>query len=276
MKRLIIIILSLGLVAGLLYGIQTALFYFNQEQMLFQSPPVSEEQLAQVHEQEDRIEELILETDDGVTLHGWLQHAEQAEEPSPLLIYFGGNAEELSSTMNQFDALEDWSVLLVNYRGYGLSEGEPSEETLFQDARFLFDAAMERDDIDHDRIAVMGRSMGTAPAVHLSKERDIAGTVLVSPYDSRTHLTEHRHPFMPVQWLIRHPFEISSKAPLISSPLLGIIGTDDTVIPPDHSEVTINAWDGQTETLNLEGYGHNDLQQSPEYWEQIQNFLDEL
>lgn len=261
------------------YAASVVLFYFNQDSLLFQPEPISESDATAISSEKENREEITIEVDRDTYLHGWISRSEQHENsdsPSPLFIYFGGNAEEVSQSIDQFDHLDGWTRAFINYRGYGLSDGSPSEENLFHDATVIYDVLTARDDIDEDKVVVIGRSMGTASAVHLSQERDVSGTILVSPYDTRTRLSEHRHRFMPVQTLIRHPFEISDKATEISSPLLTITGSNDLVIPPSHSRVTTERWKGEAEKVSLDGYGHNDLQQSSEYWKNIDSFLNEI
>lgn len=261
---------------SLLYGITVVIFYLSQDNTLFQPQSITEHEASIISKQNENIHELTMEVDHNKFIHGWISRAQQSNAISPLLIYFGGNAEEVSHTMQQFDHLEDWNLLFMNYRGYGLSDGSPSEANLNHDATVIFDMIANHPYIDAEKIVVMGRSMGTAPATHLSKEREVLGTILVSPYDSRTRLSEHRHPFMPVQTLIRHPFEISNKATVISSPLLALTASEDSVIPPSHSIVTANSWKGQSSKILLEGYGHNNLHQSEEYWKSIEVFLNKV
>ncbi|WP_416151213.1 alpha/beta hydrolase [Salipaludibacillus sp. HK11] len=257
-----------------MYGLHLGLFYFNQEKSLFLQPQLTEESAHAVTVENDNVQEITIEVEDEVNLRGWLvDNRKDNISPSPLLIYFGGNGEELSRIITQFEALDNWSVLLMNYRGYGLSDGTPSEENLFHDATKIHDVITNQESIDENTVVAMGRSMGTAPATHLSKKRDMSGTILVSPYDSRTELSKHRHPFLPIDWLIRHPFELSDKAPNIDSALLAFIASEDRVIPPDHSEVTIQSWAGKTEEVWLDGVGHNNLQSDAKYLENINQFL---
>ncbi|SER95846.1 alpha/beta hydrolase [Salipaludibacillus aurantiacus] len=268
-------IIYLFLTIFILYGLYVFLFYVNQENDLFQEPDLSREKAQEINAENKKAEELFIETEDGTSLHGWLLNNSN-HSPSRLLIYFGGNSEEVSRTLPEFEQLNDWSVLLVNHRGYGLSEGTPSEAALFHDAKAIYDFISEREEIDSEHIAVMGRSMGTAPATHLSKERNVAGTVLVSPYDSRTRVMKDRYPLIPVERLIRHPFKVSDKAESIESPLLALLASEDEIIPTEHSAATLAAWKGESQKVWLEGYNHNNLQSSPDFWKSIQTFLDEL
>jgi uncharacterized protein len=268
----IILLLITG--ASAVYLFHAWQVFGSQEDMLFIGADITEERIEEVNSEWNNTEELRLETEDGEILHGWMQHA--GTTPAPLLIYFGGNAEEASAGIEQYNIPDNWSVLFMNYRSYGKSSGEPEESTLFEDARLLYDYASSHEKVKDRSIAVMGRSMGTAPAAHTASSRDPAGVILISPYDSREELQSHRYPYLPVSMFIRHPFEVSSMAPQSEAPLLGITASEDRVIPPEHSYVTFNNWNGAVHHVELEGFGHNSLPQSRDFHDEITNFLSEI
>src|SRR5262249_19315765 len=157
-------------------------------------------------------------------------------------LYFGGNAEEVSWLVETAPPLGAWALLLVNYRGYGRSEGRPGERALFADALLLHDWARGRPEVDRSRIAAMGRSLGPGVAVHLAAERALAGVVLVSPFDSLTAVAQRHYPWLPVRWLLRHPFDSLARAPSIQTPLLCLTAGRDTIVPPAHSARLCAAW----------------------------------
>lgn len=128
------------------------------------------------------IEVIELLTPDGVHLQGWLLHG--SEHPAPLIIYFGGSGSEVSTMIPYFQEIKSWSVALVNYRGFGLSEGTPDQTSAFADAVFLYDTFSTRSDVDQARIVSMGYSLGTGIAVFLSEQRPTTATILTAPYDS--------------------------------------------------------------------------------------------
>ncbi|OCT17267.1 hypothetical protein A8709_27455 [Paenibacillus pectinilyticus] len=100
------------------------------------------------------IEDIELRTSDNIKLNGWLIKNTSAEK-APLLIYFGGSGEEVSDILSIFEGLDGWSVALINYRSYGLSEGEPSKNSLNQDANAIYDYFSKRSDIDNKKIVSM-------------------------------------------------------------------------------------------------------------------------
>jgi hypothetical protein len=247
-----------------------------QGRLLFDRRPISAERLARLRADRPRVEELFLTAPDGVRLHGWLVHGASRQGRAPLVTYFGGNGEEVSWMAGKAAAMEGWSLLLVNYRGYGLSEGRPGEKSLLRDAVFLYDTVTRRADIDAGRVVAMGRSIGSGLAIHLARERAVLGVILVSPYDSIAAVVRDALPFLPVALLLRHPFPATSWAAGVEVPLLALIGADDRVIRPERSHRLVAAWEGPREVRVIEGAGHNSIDRSPAYWRSIGGFLRRL
>jgi uncharacterized protein len=218
------------------------------------------------------VEEIALAMPDGPRVRGWLAPA-RSGDPAPLIVYYGGNAEDVTGQV--FEAWpEDWALALVNYRGYGASEGRPSEQALFADAELVLDALARRPDVDPTRIVLVGRSLGTGVATHVAARRPVRGVVLISPYDSMVALARHHYPYLPVRWLLRHRFDAIARAPEIRTPLLAIAGERDAVIPPDFSRRLFDAWGGPKRWVLIPGANHDDLGQGRPFWEPIRAFLD--
>jgi hypothetical protein len=253
--------------AVLVLGVPGAL-YLAQDGMLFlpQSGPVRPP-----HARPGRtVEPLSISVGEGVIVRGWLVHATRA--PAPLLIYYGGNAEEVSWQAAE-PWPEDWALAFVNYRGYGESDGKPSERALFGDAERVLDALTARPDVDRARIVLVGRSLGSGVAVHVASRRDVAGVVLISPFDSMTALGERHYPFLPVRLMLKHPFDSIARAPAITVPLLAIVGERDAIIPPEHSRRLFEAWAGPKRWAAVPNAGHNDLGPQADFWRPIEAFL---
>ena len=220
-----------------------------------------------------RLEEILHRTADGAELAGVL--VLPPHTPAPLVIYYGGNAEEV--TPHAAEAAREYgerALLLVNYRGYGASSGSPGEKALVADALALFDRLAAHPAIDARRIAVHGRSLGSAMAVAVAAARDVKCVVLTSPFASARAVASGLYPWLPVSWMIRHPFDSAALAPGIKAPALILIGDADTVIAPRHSERLAERWGGSVERVVLAGFGHNDLEINPRYGEAIRAFLD--
>lgn len=263
-----------GLVtAGVLaYGGLLLVLFLAQERLIFLPQPLAEAERARIARELPAAEELLLETPDGVRLRGWLVRAAGAGR-APLLIYFGGNAEEVSWLVGDPLWPPGWTVALVNYRGYGASGGRPSERALAADALLLHDRLRARPDVDPARVVAFGRSLGSGVAVQLAAARPLAGVILVSPYDSLRALAAELYPWVPVRWLLRHPFDSLALAPRIEAPLLAITAGADRIIPERRSRPLIEAWGGPRRRVRIPAAGHDDLALDPAYREAIRAFL---
>src|SRR5215471_9260085 len=223
----------LKIVLGVVLGVPLLMWLF-QERLIFFPRPLESRPAPRAN-----LEEVAITAADGSKLRGWL--VKGAGAPAPLLIYFGGNAEEVSWLVEVAEKFAGWSLLLVNFRGYGESEGRPSESALFADALAIYDFAKNRPDVNPERIVAMGRSLGTGVAVHLAAERKLRGVILVSPYDSMVAVGSRHYPFLPVSLMLRHRFDSLSRAPRIDAPLLALVAGDDRIVPPQHSRALFEA-----------------------------------
>jgi len=211
---------------------------------------------------------------DGIRLRGWIVAANAT--PAPTVIYFGGNAEEVSWTLADARWPRDWTRVALNYRGYGDSEGTPGEAALHADAQAVFDAIARRPDVDASRIVVFGRSLGTGVAVALASARPVAGVVLVSPYDSLAAVGRTHYPFLPVSLLLRHRFDSLAHARAIHAPLLAIAAAGDSIVPLERSRALFDGWAGAKRWHAIEGAGHDDVSAHDAYWRAIADFLVEF
>jgi uncharacterized protein len=268
MRKIIIIV-------AVVYIAASAILYVFQDRLIFFRQTLTRERLQYIQDRFPGSEEVSIMTPDSIELRGWLLHG-KSEGPSPLLIYFGGNAEEVSWMMEFGNQAPEWSFLLVNYRGYGMSGGKPGEKDMLSDALLLYDTFSSRNDIDEKNIAVMGRSLGTAVAVYLSANRPVTGTVLVSPYASIEELAQSNFPVFPVRFLIKHRFNVLPLASGIENPMLAIIASDDTIIPMIHSRRLYDEWKGEKNLREIPDSDHNTLILNDLYWEYISRFLNGL
>ena len=253
-----------------------AALYLFQERLIFLRQPLSEGARHALRELPG-VTEIELTAADGTRLHGWLRHGAEEAAPRGLVIYFGGNAEEVSGQVRDADAFAPWSLAAVNYRGYGLSQGRPSETALAADALAIYDRLAEREDVDPDRIVVFGRSLGGGVAVQLAAARPVRGVVLVSPFDSLRSFAKKQYPFVPVSLLLKHPFDSLARAPGIEAPLLVLAGERDRIIPSARSRRLHDAWATDSKRwVLLPGAGHNDIHAHPGYWPAIRELLGSL
>jgi pimeloyl-ACP methyl ester carboxylesterase len=187
------------------------------------------------------------------------------------LIYFGGNAEDVSVNLPSFsNAFPEHALYLLHYRGYGGSTGKPSEDSLHADAQALFDKVHR----DHVEIAVVGRSLGSGVAVRLASQRPAARLVLVTPYDSIQEIAAQRFPYFPVRWLLTDKFESWRDAPTIHIPTLLVEAEFDEVIPRASTERLLAAFKPGTATLVvIPEASHNTISNTPRYLEALRGAL---
>jgi uncharacterized protein len=255
-------------VVALVVGIPAAA-WISQERLIFFPQPLTDTTHLPAH-----AKPLDVVAADGTHLAGF--QIAGATRPAPVLLYFGGNAEEISWTLADARWPRAWTIAGLNYRGYGRSEGKPGEQALVADGLALFDAMAARPDVDPRRIVVVGRSLGTGVAARIAAERPVAGAVLISPYDSLVEIGRSHYPWLPVSWLLRHRFDSVAAIKEARVPLLTIVGTADGIIPLSRSRVLHEAWPGPKEWIALEGAGHNNVNMSNEFWDGIRRFLDAL
>lgn len=245
------------------------LLYFLQDQLIFYPQPLAEQRRALIAQRFASAESLLIRAADGTRLHAW--HLKPAPG-APLVLYFGGNAEEVSWMMahaTQQTAGTGW--LLVDYRGYGSSEGAPSQRALTSDGLQWYDHAREK--LHAKDIVLFGRSLGSGVAVQIAAVRPVAGVILVAPYDSLVEVARHYYPFLPVSWMLKHPFDSMQHAPQIGAPLLCLVAQHDEVIPVVHSRRLYEAWAGPKRWVELLGARHNSTDDAPAFWDAIKEFL---
>jgi pimeloyl-ACP methyl ester carboxylesterase len=242
------------------------LMYLAQDSLIFHPQPLAEARRLALS-QRARVESVFMHAAEGTRLHAW--HA-RGESGTTLVMYFGGNAEEVSWMLD--DAARrtpEAGWLLVDYRGYGSSGGSPSERALTEDALRWYDQISPQ----YKNTYVFGRSLGSGVAVQLAAQRPVAGVVLVAPFDSLVEVGKRHYPFLPVSWMLKHRFDSLALAPKIMAPLLCIVAVDDEIIPVAHAKRLYDAWGGEKRWVGLEGAGHNSTDNAANYWTSIAAFL---
>jgi len=211
--------------------------------------------------------EVLWLKNDGQTLKVWNVYGDSGTA----LIYFGGNAEDVAQNLPSFKQLfPNFSLFLLNYRGYGGSSGQPSETALFSDARMLYQEVVKT----HDTIVVMGRSLGSGVAVYLTSHEKVDKLILTTPFDSMTRLASAYYPFIPVSRLLKDRYESVSYASAIDNPTLVLIAEKDEVIPRANSDALVAMLDPALLTVQvIDRTGHNDIESNQEYEKSIKAFI---
>ena len=257
--KLVVVVIPLLVLAGLLV-------YLLQWRMVFFPQPIPKAN-------RDRwlAQEMTL-VHNGRRVQGWYLDG-PVSRLTPLLVYYGGNADELSSNLEDLQRLKSGATLTFNYPGFGGSEGRPSERRVLSDALFVFDELTRRQGIAPENVVLLGRSLGSGVAVHVASRRPVRGVILVTPFDSVVGVARQHYPFLPVGLVLRHRFDSLALAPSIKAPALFLISGRDRLIPPDLSFKLARAWGGPVQTVLIEQTGHNDIQTDGRYWDTINAFL---
>lgn len=189
------------------------------------------------------------------------------------ILYFGGNAESMAQSADYIAGqFPDFTVYLMDYRGYGLSSGEASEEGLYSDALHLYDKVKEK----HTSISVGGRSLGTAVATYVAANREVSKLALITPFDSIVNVAQARYPLYPVAWLLHDSYDSVSRVEKIKAKTFIVIAENDEVIPRARTEALIKAFDPQQlEIAVIENRGHSDISSDERYYKIMQTFIGE-
>ncbi len=234
-----------------------ALIHFFQRRLIYypmgRVPPV-EEALPGGNE-------VTFATAEGLTLGGW--YLPPGGAPLGTVLVFNGNAGNRSYRVPLAVALSraGFGVLLFDYRGYGGNPGRPSEAGLREDARGALRYLETRGDVDPDRIAYFGESLGSGVAVGLAGERPPAAMVLRSPFRSLVAVGRTHYPFLPVGLLLKDRYPALDQIQEVASPLLVIAGDRDRIIPLEESRALFEgAPMAEKRLVVLPGADHNDYE----------------
>lgn len=201
-------------------------------------------------------EEVSLRTEDGVTIHAWWLPV--AAAPMTLL-FLHGNAGNISYWVEAATVFRDlgWNTLLVDYRGYGRSEGVPSEQGTYHDAHAAWNHLVGERGIDPARIVVVGRSLGGGVATWLAERHRMAGLVLEATFTSIADIVAETLPLPGIRGFVRLGYPSLSRMAGLDVPLLVVHGRQDTLVPFDHGRALYEAARGPKRFVELRG-GHND------------------
>jgi hypothetical protein len=211
----------------------------------------------------------------GLVLEAWLGSPDPAVDREVAIIVFPGNAGSRQDRIPLGDRLiaAGYTVLLVDYRGYGGNPGTPDENGLYQDARAAL-AFIEGAGLGNDGVVYFGESLGSGVAVGLAAESPPDALVLRSPFTSLTDAAAHHFPWLPVRWFLRDRYPSLDRAASIAVPTLVIAGTADRTVPYDQSLRLGAALDAEFHAV--ESADHNDpaLVTDPSLMEAIFRFLE--
>jgi fermentation-respiration switch protein FrsA (DUF1100 family) len=222
-----------------------------------------------------RAEDVYLETADGTRIHGWWCPTSNWEPSHGAVLYLHGNAGNLS---HRGESVVRWQqrlhlpVLIIDYPGYGRSDGKPSEADCYAAANAAFAWLAEQKDIPGERIILYGGSLGGAVAIDLASRQPCRALVLVSAFTSVPDMAQQQYPWLPARWLVRNRFESEAKIGRCACPIFLAHGTADHLVPFTMGERLFVAAREPKQFFAMEGHDHKNTP-PPAFYDAVREFL---
>jgi len=187
------------------------------------------------------------------------------------ILYFGGNAESMAKSADYIaQQFPEFTCYLMDYRGYGSSTGEPSEEALYKDALALYDKVKPR----HTHISIGGRSLGSGIATYVAARREVVKLALITPYDSIKAVAQDMYPVYPMSLLLKDNYNSIGNVKKIEAKTFIVMAENDRIIPKKHTLKLIEAFKKeQLTTAVIKNRGHNDISSDERYYKIMQDFI---
>ena len=227
-------------------------------------------------------EEVYFLTEDGRQLHGWYL----PRKTELTWLWFHGNGGNISHRVDEvalFHHRLGVNQFIFDYQGYGKSQGSPTEQGTYRDARAALEYLRARPDVDSDRIVFFGRSLGSAIAVELASSQPPLAMVLVSPFASVSDMARLTMPsFLPlgwlVHWLARNRYDSLTSIGRVQRPLVILHGEQDETVPVSQGRKLFEAANSPKQFRLLAGAGHNDTYSTggAAYWDALTEFTASL
>ncbi|MDG5489939.1 alpha/beta hydrolase [Psychroserpens sp. SPM9] len=245
-----------------------ASLYFLQEKLLF-LPTVLEQEYQ--FEFKADFEELFLKPTEDVSINAI--HF-KAEKPKGVILYFHGNAGDLSrwGTITEYFVDKHYDVFIMDYRSYGKSKGKLSEQAFYDDAQYCYDYLLKQ--YSESDITLYGRSLGTGIATYLASKNKPKQLILETPYYSILDVAKHRFPVFPVAILLKYKFPSNEFIVNVDCPITIFHGTEDKVVPYTSAEkLKAVASKKDITFITIEGGSHNNLIEFEDYLNGIDHIL---
>jgi fermentation-respiration switch protein FrsA (DUF1100 family) len=238
-----------------IYLLMLGLMYFFQDKLLFM--PTSE--MVQTPESAGLVaEDLWVNTDDGIRIHGWYFPNKQA---SNVIVLSHGNAGNISYRLDIAETLLQTgaSVYMYDYRGFGKSEGSPTEDGLYMDIMAVIDGLVDIKGYREDQIIMYGRSLGGAVASYAAANRNLGGLVIDSAFKNLRAMVRDVYPFVPSR-LAAYEFPTEEYLMMMKDrvyPVMVMHSPGDEIVGVHHGEYLYSVLDEPKQFVELRG-GHND------------------
>ena len=225
-------------------------------------------------------EDVTLAASDHVRIHGWflpaLATASTKGLPRITVLFFHGNAGNISHRFEKLNVLLALGadVLIIDYRGYGRSEGTPDEQGTYRDAQAAYVYLTETRRCEPTALVIYGESLGSAIAAELASKTEVGGLILEEAFTSVGDVGQKMFPFLPVRWLVRNKYDTLGKMPRIHAPLLIFHSREDEFFNLRHAQRLLAAANEPKRLIELHG-SHNDafLVSAETYRNGLKDFL---
>ena len=256
------------LLVAFIYVMLGSALYVIQENMLFRPTVLAPDYQYQF---DHKFEELNLRTDDNAIINAL--HF-KAENPRGIILYFHGNAGDLSRWGRITEAFVeyDYDVFVMDYRTYGKSTGKLSEEALYGDAQICYNYVSKL--FRAEEIIIYGRSLGTGIASQIASRNPAQQLILETPYYSIADVAKHRFPIFPVEALLKYKLPTYKHIEEINIPISIFHGTEDYVVPYKSGKKLKELSAKNINFVTIEGGGHNNLSDFELYHLEIKKILD--
>jgi pimeloyl-ACP methyl ester carboxylesterase len=203
--------------------------------------------------------EVSLPTADGLDLRAWLVGPTGPDRRVHVL-FAPGNAGNRAhrADLGRRLAADGFTVLLLDYRGYGGNPGSPAERGLAEDVRAARRFLVEQAGAHPSRLLYVGESLGAAVVTELAVSQPPAGLVLRSPFRDLASVGQLHYPMLPVRLLLRDRFDVLGAIQRVSAPTIVVYGTEDRVVPPAQSEAVAAVAPNLVRSVRVPGADHND------------------
>ncbi|MEM1203156.1 MAG: alpha/beta hydrolase [Acidobacteriota bacterium] len=221
-----------------------------------------------------RVEDIYFDSEDGTRLHGWwIPH----RNPRTTLVYCHGNSGSIAERVEIFSHLQRRlrvDLFAFDYRGYGRSDGTPSEKGLFADVRAALDWVVAERGVATGDLLLFGHSLGGAVAIDGALHRPVAGLVVQSSFTQVRDMARHRFPDLPVHLIARNAFRSVEKVQHLKMPKMFIHGTADSTVPFEHGRALFTTASDPKRWFEVEGASHNDLHEhrTDRYFRRLNRF----
>jgi fermentation-respiration switch protein FrsA (DUF1100 family) len=264
--------LKLMLVIAACYGLLVVVVYFMQGRMLYLANIPSRTLTMTPADVGMDYQDVSIETSDGVTLHGWFI----VGRSSRVLLFFHGNAGNISHRLDSIQQFHDLglSVLIIDYRGYGQSEGRTTESGIYRDADAAWRYLIEDRGTPAGDIVIFGRSMGASVASRLAAQYQPLALIVESSFTSVPDIAQDLYPWLPARWLSRLSHATRDYIQDVRCAVLVVHSRDDEIIPFHHGEAIFASANEPRTLLAIRGT-HNDafLEDQRTYIEGVRTFL---